>query len=135
MGWFKERIKAFGHGVEKGIDSFTYHTFGKGIITGREKGNAGVYVGYDSNNGYTVSTPYYGPKADRLWNDGYRYGNSRRNNTSAYSRTTAATAKDIAQGGMTKDEVIDYNLKHPNEIAGDQGSTYTSLNTNTVKKE
>lgn len=36
---------------------------------------------------------------------------------SGYSRNVAATAKDIAQGGMTKDEVIEFNMRHPNETA------------------
>lgn len=33
----------------------------------------------------------------------------------AYSRTSARTANDIAQGGMTKQEVQEFNIKHPNE--------------------
>lgn len=36
----------------------------------------------------------------------------------AYSRNTARTANDIAQGGMTKDEVVEFNIRHPNETAG-----------------
>lgn len=35
----------------------------------------------------------------------------------AYSGNTAKTASSIAQGGMTKDEVMDFNMKHPNESA------------------
>lgn len=35
----------------------------------------------------------------------------------AYSRTSARTANDIAQGGMTKQEVQEFNIKHPNETA------------------
>lgn len=39
----------------------------------------------------------------------------------AYSRSTAATARDIAQGGMTKDEVEEFNQRHPNETANIRG--------------
>lgn len=35
----------------------------------------------------------------------------------AYQANVAGTAKSIAQGGMTKDEVQDFNIKHPNETA------------------
>lgn len=100
--------------IGEGIGSLTYNTFGKDIITGREKDNAGIYIGYDSNNGISISTPYFGPNQYKLGGQGYT---SKPRPNSGYSRTTAATAKDIAQGGMTKDEVIEFNMKHPNETA------------------
>ena len=92
------------------INEFGHKLFGGG--PGHEdEGGTDWYVGYNSNNGWNFNinpgqTPYtqtsYTPKPRP---------------NSGYSRTTAATAKDIAQGGMTKDEVIEFNMKHPNETA------------------
>lgn len=133
MGWIKSRAKAAGHAIEKSIDSATYNVFGKGIITGREKDEKGVYVGYDSNNGITVSTPYFGPNAYKFGaGSGYSYGNAGRSNTNAYKANAAGTANKIAQGGMTKDDILKYNSIHPNEIAGDNPANTTALNTNTA---
>lgn len=91
------------------------------------------YVGYSSNNGYGAEingigiqngTPYYKPT--------YNYGNVGSNNTTAYKANVAGTANKIAQGGMTKQDIIKYNMKHPNEIAGDPAVQTTSLNSNTA---
>lgn len=132
MGWIKERTKAAGHGIEKGIDSATYNIFGKGIITGREKDEKGIYIGYDSNNGISISTPYYGPNANKFTGSKYSYGNAGKSSTTAYKANTAGTANKIAQGGMTKDDILKYNTIHPNEIAGDKPANTTALNTNTA---
>ena len=137
----------FGHGgwlskANKGLGSATYHFFGKDIVTGREKDEYGVYVGYNSNKGISLSTPYFGPDAYKFngptgstgstGTTGYNYGNVGRSNTTAYQANVAGTANKIAQGGMTKDDILKYNMKHPNEIAGDPAPNNTALNTNTA---
>lgn len=62
---------------------------------------------------------------------GYQYNNiGKKPNT--YTGNTAKTATSIKQGGMTKDDLIAYNQKHPNETAGTSGSMKTSLNSNTA---
>ena len=130
MGYIKERSKAIGHGAEKAVDSLTYNITGKGIVTGREKEEKGIYIGYDSNNGISVSTPYFGPNANKF--TGYSYGNAGKSSTTAYKANAAGTANKIAQGGMTKDDILKYNTIHPNEIAGDNPANTTALNTNTA---
>lgn len=62
----------------------------------------------------------------------YNYGNIGRSNTTAYKANAAGTANKIAQGGMTKDDILKYNTIHPNEIAGDNPANTTALNTNTA---
>lgn len=62
----------------------------------------------------------------------YNYGNVGRSSTTAYKANTAGTANKIAQGGMTKDDILKYNEIHPNEIAGDSPANTTALNTNTA---
>lgn len=130
MSWLKERTHAFGHGIEKGIDSATYNIFGKGIITGRAKDEYGIRADYSTNNGLSISTPYYGPNAYKF--NGYNYGNASTSNTTAYKANAAGTANKIAQGGMTKDDILKYNAIHPNEIAGDNPANTTALNSNTA---
>lgn len=70
------------------------------------KGGTDWYIGYNSNNGIQAYV-----------NPGQTSYTPKPRQNSGYSRTTAETAKDIAQGGMTKDEVIEFNMKHPNETA------------------
>lgn len=77
-----------------------------------------------SNNDGTVITGNH--------SGGYNYGNVGRSNTTAYKANAAGTANKIAQGGMTKDDILKYNMKHPNEIAGDNPANTTALNTNTA---
>lgn len=103
-------------------------------ILSNSKGEEGVYIGYDSNNGFTVSTPAGGPNANKFATNqtGYNYGNARKSNTTAYKANAAGTANKIAQGGMTKDDILKYNDIHPNEIAGDNPANNTALNTNTA---
>lgn len=62
---------------------------------------------------------------------GYKYNNIGKN-PNTYTGNTAKTANSIKQGGMTKDDLIAYNQKHPNETAGTSGSMKTSLNSNTA---
>lgn len=64
----------------------------------------GFYFG--TNTGFQ---PIYNP------GQGYTYNTIPK--PAAYSRTSAKTANDIAQGGMTKQEVQEFNMKHPNETA------------------
>ena len=80
------------------------------------------YVGTDG--------AYFGNLADQKM--GYNYGNARSSSTTAYKANAAGTANKIAQGGMTKDDILKYNIKHPNEIAGDSPANTTALNTNTA---
>ena len=78
---------------------------------------------------------YTGATADQIMSQklgGYNYGNVGRSNTNAYKANAAGTANKIAQGGMTKDDILKYNIKHPNEIAGDNPTNTTALNTNTA---
>ena len=63
----------------------------------------------------------------------YTYNNIGKN-PNTYTGNTAKTANSIKQGGMTKDDLITYNKKHPNEVAGTNGSIETSLNSNTAAK-
>lgn len=62
----------------------------------------------------------------------YNYGNIGGSTTTAYKANVAGTANKIAQGGMTKDDILKYNAIHPNEIAGDNPANTTALNTNTA---
>lgn len=68
---------------------------------------------------------------ENLTNQGYIYG-PHVTKSQSYKGNTAKTANSIKQGGMTKDDLITYNQKHPNETAGTNGSTKTSLNSNTA---
>lgn len=88
-------------------------------------GNTDWYVGYNSKTGFKgyVNT---GQK--------YNYGNAGRSSTTAYKANAAGTANSIAQGGMTKDDILKYNAIHPNEIAGDNPANKTALNTNTAAR-
>lgn len=115
MGLFheiKKGVHNVGHAIDKGIDhafevanSYGHKWFGGG--PGHEdEGGTDWYVGYNSNNGF-----------QGYINPGQTSYTPKPRPNSGYSRTTAATAKDIAQGGMTKDEVIEFNMKHPNETA------------------
>ncbi len=97
------------------------------------------YVGYDSRTGTQV---YTGNTADYIMANGgfsqsgpikYYYGNYA-NKSNNYKSNVAKTANSIKQGGMTKDDLITYNQKHPNETAGTNGSMETSLNSNTATK-
>ncbi len=45
------------------------------------------------------------------------YGGIPNSKPTAYSGNAAKTANSIKQGGMTKDEVQEFNSKHPNETA------------------
>lgn len=113
------------HGIQDAIgeaNKIGHKLFGGG--PGHEDdGGTDWYIGYNSNkglNGY-VST---GQK--------YNYGNAGRSTTTAYKANAAGTANKIAQGGMTKDDILKYNTIHPNEIAGDNPANTTALNTNTA---
>ena len=78
-----------------------------------------AYIGYNSNNGANVEINGIGLQNGRPYINSSRFqtqGNVGKPN--AYSRNTARTANDIAQGGMTKDEVVEFNIRHPNETAG-----------------
>lgn len=110
------------HEIDKGIDhalsvanSYGHKLFGGG--PGHEdEGGTDWHLEYNSNNGFKGyikpgQTPYTQPSYEQP-----EYTPKPRPD-SGYSRTTAATAKDIAQGGMTKNEVIEFNMKHPNETA------------------
>lgn len=95
------------------------------------------YVGYDSRTGTQV---YTGNNADHIMANGgfsqsgpirYYYGNYA-NKTNSYKGNVAKTANSIKQGGMTKNDLIEYNIKHPNETANTPGTKETSLNSNTA---
>ena len=85
-----------------------------------------MYIGYNSNTGIYASPG--NPSEPK----GYNYGNARSSSTTAYKANAAGTANKIAQGGMTKDDILKYNEIHPNEIAGDNPANTTALNTNTA---
>lgn len=104
--------KLFGHG---GILSKIDHEINRGIGKANELGEKifGDNSFYIGTNGVAYGEPAEQIISSKLPNGGI--GKPRPK--SGYSRTTAATAKDIAQGGMTKDEVIEFNMKHPNETA------------------
>ena len=119
MGIFNE--------INNMIDRWTGNDRKKNAQQG--KSEKGIYVGYDNGN-ISISTPTYGIHADKF--NGYNYGNVGRSNTTAYKANAAGTANKIAQGGMTKDDILKYNEIHPNEIAGDKPANTTALNTNTA---
>lgn len=103
---------AFWHEIEKAI--------GKPIEEAdkwlREHGMPDIYVGAkskDDGNSWNITTS----NSDGSVFTGQTIGNAGKYKPAGYSRSAAATAKDIAQGGMTKDEVIEFNMKHPNETA------------------
>lgn len=77
-------------------------------IKGANEPIDGFYIGYSSTGGVQG---YITP------NSGYTPYSTRNTAGKGYSRNTAATAKDIAQGGMTKDEIQQFNIAHPNETA------------------
>lgn len=87
------------HEINDMIDRWTGNDREYNAQQGRDE--YGIYVGTEGVK------PIYNPGS----------GNTSNYKPTAYSRTAAATAKDIAQGGMTKDEVIEFNMKHPNETA------------------
>ena len=107
MGWGWKDLNPV-HAVQTGLGELNkigHKIFGGG--PGHEdEGGTNWYVGYNSNTGpqfhISPGQTSYTPKPRP---------------NSGYSRTTAAKASDIAQGGMTKDEVIEFNMKHPNETA------------------
>lgn len=72
----------------------------------RDSGAPDIYVGVSS-----------GPNGTRpilnIDNSAAGYSNTTKPN--AYRANVAGTASSIKQGGMTKDEIIDFNLRHPNE--------------------
>lgn len=68
------------------------------------EGGTDWYVGYDSKTG--INANIQPGQTSHIYKP-----------TTKGSRNVAATAKTISQGGMTKDEIIEYNIKHPNETA------------------
>lgn len=125
-----------GHAAEKAVNK-PLHELNK--LGKKWFGNDSWYAGYNSNSG-----PIFleGEQADQIMenggisgsinsNHGYTYGPHVTKNQN-YTGNTAKTANSIKQGGMTKDDLIEYNQKHPNETAGTNGSINTSLNSNTA---
>lgn len=113
------------HGIDEifnQANTIGHKLFGGGPGHEDERGTD-WYVGYNSNTGPEVRIT---PAA------GYNYGNVSKSNTTAYKANAAGTANKIAQGGMTKDDILKYNAIHPNEIAGDKPANNTALNTNTA---
>lgn len=110
MSWFNEHFW-------DPINDFGRKVFGD---TSWYAGTGGVYVGEPAEQ---IMSQKLG---------GYSYGNARSSSTTAYKANAAGTANKIAQGGMTKDDILKYNVKHPNEIAGDSPTNTTALNTNTA---
>ncbi len=106
-GWIGERYKAAEHKVD--------HTLKHYDEVLRSHDAPDMYVGVSSTDDGTSWNPNIKIESNNQV-QGTSYNPKPRPN-SGYSRTTAATAKDIAQGGMTKDEVIEFNMKHPNETA------------------
>lgn len=98
----------------------------------RENGATDIHVGY-STNGETEKiqiTPYAPtiptiPNERQINDDNFQaamtetptYSTPIGNMSRAYQGNAAKTATSIKQGGMTKDELIDFNNRHPNETA------------------
>lgn len=108
MGWLKKAWKpvdkVFDH-INDGID----HIMGNDRKENFQKGTpeSGFYIGYNSNSGINANFNYGGQTV------------SGGNKPNAYKGNAAGTASTIAQGGMTKAELDDWNARHPNETAGD----------------
>ena len=103
----KSFFSKVGHEIEKGIkesDKWMRKVFGD---------NTEIYVGAKSTN----DGQNFEPNVKINYDNSGNISRPTPTKPAGYSRTTAATAKDIAQGGMTKDEVIEFNMKHPNETA------------------
>lgn len=71
----------------------------------REWGMPDIYVGYNSNSGLNANI-----------NTNNNIGGIPQK-PKAYQANAAKTASSIKQGGMTKNEVQEFNMKHPNETA------------------
>lgn len=103
-GWLGERYQAAENKVN--------HTLKHYDQVLRSHGAPDFYIGATSaNDGMTWS-----PKIQINTNNQYK-GQPQANKPKAYSANAAKTASSIKQGGMTKDEIQDFNIKHPNETA------------------
>jgi len=131
MSFWKE-VSHIGHHISHGIDHafsvanhYGHKWFGGG--PGHEnEGGTDWYIGYNSNTGFEgyvgqIAKDVMDAKLDGHGSvphtDSIQNYSPKPRPESGYSRNVAATAKDIAQGGMTKDEVIEFNMRHPNETA------------------
>lgn len=106
--------------------------FGEKIFSpiAKEIAKEGFRIGYHSNGDGTngemtasIGPIQVGTNTGASYNGKSIVSQTKTNPTkpAAYSRTTAAKASDIAQGGMTKDEVEEFNERHPNETANIRG--------------
>ena len=138
-----KKVTHVGHYVSKGIDNafdkaneYGHKWFGGGPGHNPDEGFS-WYVG--TENGYpefftgeTAESIMQGklhqnlPDGNRQINDDdYQaaitqqptYSTPIGNMPKAYQGNAAKTATSIKQGGMTKDELIDFNNRHPNETA------------------
>lgn len=86
--------------------------------------DSNFYIGYNSNTGGSAEINGIGINQ----NGPYINGNNltigtgytqqpQINKPVAYTANAAKTASSIKQGGMTKQEIQDFNAKHPNESA------------------
>lgn len=138
MGLFGHggHLSKIGHTAEKAVSDVSDIVINKPLHEINKIGrkifrNNSWYVGYNSNTGPIILE---GNLANQKMGNSYQYNNiGKKPNT--YKGNTAKTANSIKQGGMTKDDLITYNQKHPNETAGASGSMKTSLNSNTATTE
>lgn len=124
MGIWHEIEKGPGHWIEEADKKLREWATGDIYIGTKSTDDGKSWQLTTSNSDRTV---YTGQNSGR-----YSYGNAGRSNTNAYKANAAGTANKIAQGGMTKDDILKYNVKHPNEIAGDNPANTTALNSNTA---
>lgn len=73
----------------------------------RDSGSPDIYVGYSSNDGF-IFRP--GPMTSP---------NARLHQSNVASTNTSKTFGGNVAHNITKKEIQQYNIKHPNEIAGD----------------
>lgn len=93
-----------GHAIEHAVD----HTLDHYDQVLRSHGAPDVYVGGTyGNNGFTPNI--------QVTPQSSGYGGIPNGKPVAYTANAAKTASSIKQGGMTKDEIMDFNIRHPNE--------------------
>lgn len=136
MGYDKNDPESNGNSWYAGYGTNSGPIFQEGIQAEQTMANGGISgtIGSDMEHASGAGTI---KELENLNNQaaittgGYKYNNIGKN-TNTYTGNAAKTANSIKQGGMTKDDLIAYNQKHPNETAGTSGSMKTSLNSNTA---
>lgn len=109
MSWWTKFTKPTRH-----LGSVIGHALGEADEWLRENGTPDMYLGM-TYDGEALKPSYTSIDGTVQMGSPNTAPNTIPRVPAAYSRTSARTANDIAQGGMTKQEVQEFNMKHPNE--------------------